>query len=131
MKKLQKIIFFLGAISLVVFGNRDAISTITSKGEAAAPQVEVITSTPATTATPPATTAMPTTAAPAVPTTTKKKVATPAAPTTTATPAAPTTTATPAKPATPATPAAVEKPKEVVKPTTVEPAKKEKATSSK
>ena len=45
MKKLQKIIFFLGAISLVVFGNKDAISTIASKEEAAAPQVEVITST--------------------------------------------------------------------------------------
>lgn len=131
MKKLQKIIFFLGAISLVVFGNKDAISTIASKEEAAAPQVEVITSTPDTVETPvtpeaqaPTTPAAPTSTSvdPAVPATTKKKVATPVKP------------ATPTKPVTPAkqaAPAVVEKPKEEVKTTIEEPAKKEKATSSK
>ena len=129
MKKLQKIIFFLGAISLVVFGNKDAISTIASKEEAAAPQVEVITSTPDTVETPvtpeaqaPVAPSTPTSVDPTVPATTKKKVATPVKP------------ATPTKPVTPAkqaAPAAVEKPKEEVKTTIEEPAKKEKATSSK
>lgn len=77
MKKLQKIIFFLGAISLVVFGNKDAISTIASKEEAA-PQVEVITSTPGTVETPvtpeaqaPVAPSTPTSVDPTVPATTK------------------------------------------------------------
>jgi hypothetical protein len=129
MKKLQKIIFFLGAISLVVFGNKEALSTITSKVEEEMPQVEVITSTPETVETPvtpeaqaPVAPSTPTSVDPTVPATTKKKVVTPVKP------------VTPAKPATPAkptAPAAVEKPKEEVKTTIEEPAKKEKATSSK
>lgn len=108
---------------MVVFGNKEALSTITSKVEEEMPQVEVITSTPETVETPvtpeaqaPVAPSTPTSVDPTVPATTKKKVV------------------TPAKPATPAkltAPAAVEKPKEEVKTTIEEPAKKEKATSSK
>mgnify|MGYP003614602733 FL=1 len=122
MKKLQKVIFFLGAISLVVFGNKEALSTITtSQTEEETPQVEVITSTPETTntsVTPDASTSTDS----VVPATTKKKVATPVKPPTPSKPVAPST---------PSTPAVVEKPKEEVKTTIEEPVKKEKATSSK
>ena len=122
MKKLQKVMFFLGAISLVVFGNKEALSTITtSQTEEETPQVEVITSTPETTntsVTPDASTSTDS----VVPATTKKKVATPVKPPTPSKPVAPST---------PSTPAVVEKPKEEVKTTIEEPVKKEKATSSK
>ena len=131
MKKLQKVIFFLGAISLVVFGNKEALSTITtSQTEEETPQVEVITSTPETTntsVTPDASTSTDS----VVPATTKKKVATPVKPPTPTKSVTPSKPVAPSTPSTPSTPAVVEKPKEEVKTTIEEPVKKEKATSSK